>query len=194
MNNSDSDKSEKYEIIRTIPQLFGGYEVIEKARKLAENNKKAQDVLDYLYRLYTIFDKSGYGENIIIDLGIVHEIDYYTGLVISGYIDKIGENVLVGGRYDNLIANFGVDLPAVGFAVNVNLIAKALDNSHTTKETHSISEIVHYDPENYDKALKYIDARKKTDINIKIELSCFETIEETEKYAAKNNIKAVINI
>jgi ATP phosphoribosyltransferase regulatory subunit len=201
LDNKDSEEYEKYKsiykAIRMIPQLFGGYEVIEKARDLAENNRKAQDVLDYLYRLYTILDKSGYGEHIIIDLGIVHEIDYYTGLVISGYVDKIGENILVGGRYDNLIANFGVDLPAVGFAVNVNLIAKALEDSQPVRnqsEIAAISEIVHYNPEDYDKALKYINAKKisDTNTNIKIELSCFESIEETEEYAAKNGIKAVI--
>lgn len=121
--------SEKYEIIRKIPQLFGGYEVIKNARILAGKNKKAVEVLNYLSKLYKIIVKAGYGEHIIIDLGIVHEIDYYTGVVICGYVGGIGENVLVGGRYDRLISNFGLDLPAVGFAVNVNLIAKALENS-----------------------------------------------------------------
>ena len=194
INNLDSGK---YEIIRMIPQLFGGYEVIEKARILAGENKNAQEVLDYIYRLYTILDEAGYGEHIIIDLGIVHEIDYYTGLVISGYVEGIGENVLVGGRYDNLIVNFGFDLPAVGFAVNVNLIAKALDNSekeNIESEKQHISEIVHYDAESYFTALKYIDGKKSIDKFIKIELSCFENIEDTKNYAVLNKIKDVVYI
>jgi len=181
--------SEEYKIIRQIPQLFGGYEVIDRARILAGDNQNAQTVLDYLYRIYNILETTGYGEHIIIDLGIVHEIDYYTGLVIGGYVEGIGENVLVGGRYDNLIANFGVDLPAVGFAVNVNLIAKALENLIDLKKIQP-DEIVHYKIEHFDKALKYINDRK----NIKIELSCFETLEETQKYAEKNNIKKVVTI
>ena len=193
-------ESEEYKIIRMIPQLFGGYEVIEKARILAGDNKNAQNVLDYLYRLYKVLDHTGYGEHIIIDLGIVHEIDYYTGVVISGYVDGIGENVLVGGRYDNLIANFGVDLPAIGFAVNINLIAKALENSK--EENYEInkinkiapSEIVHYDPESYFKALRYIEGRKKAYEFSKIELSCFEDIEETNKYALSNGIQKVVYI
>ncbi|MCL2772905.1 MAG: ATP phosphoribosyltransferase regulatory subunit [Oscillospiraceae bacterium] len=193
INNLNINENE-YEIIRMIPQLFGGYEVIEKARGLAENNREAQNVLDYLYKLYTILDNSGYGEHIIIDLGIVHEIDYYTGLVISGYVDGIGENVLAGGRYDNLIANFGLDLPAVGFAVNINLIAKALENAHCFQESMPISEIVHYSAENYDMALNYINGMKKIDKYIKIELSCFETLKETEEYAAKNGIERVVTI
>ena len=188
--------SEEYEIIRKIPQLFGGYEVIEKARILAGNNQKAQEVLDYLYKLYKILDAAGYGEHIIIDLGIVHEIDYYTGLVVGGYVDGIGENVLVGGRYDNLISNFGFDLPAVGFAVNVNLIAKALEDSEkgNFENKRSISEIVHYDAENYNAALRYIDARQKIDRYVEIELSCFENIEQTEEYAKRNGIEKVVTI
>jgi ATP phosphoribosyltransferase regulatory subunit len=194
IHNLDSGK---YEIIRKIPQLFGGYEVIEKARELAGNNKNAQNVLDYIYKLYTILDGAGYGEHIIIDLGIVHEIDYYTGLVINGYVDGIGENVLVGGRYDNLIANFGIDLPAIGFAVNINLIAKALDRSekeNIESEKRNISEIVHYDAESYFTALKYIEGRKRIEKYVRIELSCFENIEDTKSYALINEIENVTYI
>jgi len=194
INNIENDK---YEIIRMIPQLFGGYEVIEKARILAGNNQNAQNVLDYIYKLYTILEDAGYGEHIIIDLGIVHEIDYYTGLVISGYIEKIGENILAGGRYDHLIANFGFDLPAVGFAVNINLIAKALESSekeNIESEKSNISEIVHYDAESYFTALKYIEGKKRIEKYIKIELSCFENIEDTKSYALINEIENVTYI
>ncbi|MCL1793256.1 MAG: ATP phosphoribosyltransferase regulatory subunit [Oscillospiraceae bacterium] len=185
INDLDSDK---YDVIREIPQLFGGYEVINKARSLAGDNEEAQKVLDYIYRIYTILDMAGCGENIIIDLGIVHEIDYYTGLLIGGYIEGIGESVLAGGRYDNLIANFGFDLPAVGFAANVNLIAKALANSIGLHKIQP-SEIVHFSAENYCKAIKYIE--EKTE---KTELSCFETLEQTKEYARRNGIKKVVEI
>ena len=112
-----------------VPLLFGGAEVIGEARTRAGDNRQACKILDYLQEIYDKLSDMGYAEHIIIDLGIVHEIDYYTGLVIGGYVEGIGESVLAGGRYDNLIANFGRDLPAVGFAVNINLIAKALEKS-----------------------------------------------------------------
>ena len=190
IHNLDSGE---YDIIRKIPQLFGGYEVIGKARELAGDNREAKEVLDYLYRVYTILDLAGQGENIIIDLGIVHEIDYYTGLVIDGYLDGAGESALVGGRYDNLIANFGFDLPAVGFAANVNLIAKALENAGRAK-TVPPSEILHCAAEDQRRAQNYIGEKRKKHPHMKIELSCFETLEETKKYAAKNGIKKVVEI
>ena len=190
INNIDK---KYYDIIGQIPQLFGGYEVIDKARKLSGENQSAKEVLDYLYRLYTILDTAGHGEHIIIDLGIVHEIDYYTGLVLGGYLEGVGESVLAGGRYDNLIANFGFDLPAIGFAANVNLIAKALENSQKLKESPP-AEILHFEPENFPAAQSYIDEKKTKEPNIKIELSCFESLEETIKYAKKHGIKKVVEI
>jgi ATP phosphoribosyltransferase regulatory subunit len=180
----------EYKIIHRIPQLFGGADVISEARALAEDNKKAGDILDYLQGLYNILAQAGYGENIIIDLGIVHELDYYTGLVIGGYVEGIGESVLSGGRYDNLIANFGRDLPAVGFAVNINLIANALENSGRFAELQEkITEIVHYNLEDYDAALRYIEERRQC--GAKVELSCFDSLRETEEYARANGIERV---
>ena len=179
-----------YDIIRIIPQLFGSYEVIDKAHILADGNEKALAALDYLYRLYNIFDKAGYSENIIIDLGIVHEIDYYTGCVIGGYVEGIGENVLAGGRYNNLISNFGMDLPATGFAVNVNLIAKALENAGMICETPKADEIIHYSADNYCGVIAYINKNKAK----KIEISCFDELDDTIAYAERNGIAKVIEI
>ena len=179
-----------YDTISLIPQLFGSYEVIDRARRIAGNNEKALDALDYLYMLYNIFDKAGYSENIIIDLGIVHEIDYYTGCVISGYVESIGENVLAGGRYNNLISNFGIDLPATGFAVNVNLIAKAFENAGIVCETPKTDEIIHYSENNYCEVIEYIKNNKEK----KIEISCFDNISDTRAYAEKNGIDKIVTI
>ena len=52
-------------------------------------------------------------------------MDYYTGVVMKGYVEGFGEAVLSGGRYDNLLADFGLDVPAVGFAVNTDSVARA---------------------------------------------------------------------
>jgi ATP phosphoribosyltransferase regulatory subunit len=194
-NTSEMDilSGEEYKIVRAIPQLFGGIEVIGEARALAQKNKKAEEILDYLQMLHNILDRAGYGEHIIIDLGIVHEIDYYTGLVIGGYVEGIGESVLSGGRYDNLIGNFGRDLPAVGFAVNINLIANALESSgRFTELQEKIAEIVHYDTEDFNSALHYVEERRQN--GVKAELSCFESLHDTERYAEQNGIENVIYI
>ena len=44
----------------------------------------------YLRRLYQALDEAGYGGRIMIDLGLVHEMDYYTGIMFRGYIGGAG--------------------------------------------------------------------------------------------------------
>lgn len=112
------------ELARELPRLCGDISVLTRARKLAEGNPKAIAILDELENLYGIFDRAGYGKNIIIDLGIVQKIEYYTGLVFRGYIGGIGDAVLSGGRYDSLLRNYGEDLPACGFALNVSALVE----------------------------------------------------------------------
>ena len=40
--------------------------------------------------LYKALDEAGYGSRIMIDLGLVHEMDYYTGVMFRGYIGGAG--------------------------------------------------------------------------------------------------------
>lgn len=68
----------------------------------------------------------------MIDLGLVHRNDYYTGILVRGYIENMGEAVLSGGRYDTLLANFGAPLEAIGFGVNVDLLTR-----HVLSAAHS---------------------------------------------------------
>ena len=52
-----------------------------------------------------------------VDLGMVNNADYYTGVIIKGYLEGYGEEVLSGGRYNKLLSDFGYDIPATVDAV-----------------------------------------------------------------------------
>jgi ATP phosphoribosyltransferase regulatory subunit len=56
---------------------------------------------------------------IIFDLGLVRSLGYYTGAVFQVLDPAFGLPIGNGGRYDDLLGQFGRPLPAVGFAVNV---------------------------------------------------------------------------
>lgn len=108
--------------LKKLPSLFGGVEVFDKAAKLVANDK-IQTILDNLREFYNSLQKLGLGDKLSVDLGIVNRTDYYTGIVFKGYLSGVGEAVLQGGRYNKLISEFGYDVPATGFAINVNLVA-----------------------------------------------------------------------
>ena len=67
---------------------------------------------------------------------MVNRTDYYTGVIIKGYLAGYGEEVLSGGRYDKLISEFGYDVPATGFAVNVNAVSAIIAKDNRKEQSH----------------------------------------------------------
>lgn len=110
--------------IRRLPRLFGGEEVLEAARPLCRS-EAARGALEYLAQLYRALCALGLGERVMIDLGLLHRGEYYTGVIFRGYMEGSGETVVSGGRYDDLLARFGAPQPATGFAVNVDAVTQA---------------------------------------------------------------------
>ena len=62
----------------------------------------------------------------IFDLGLARDLGYYTGAVFDVYDPALGAPLGGGGRYDDLLGRFGRDLPAVGFALDVDRLHLAL--------------------------------------------------------------------
>ena len=99
--------------------MFGGLEVIEKARKEFSGVELISDHLDHLSEMSDrLKDKD---INLHIDLGEVQGFKYHNGLVFSAYTDSAGHILAKGGRYDGLRKSSDQDRPAVGF--DLDLIA-----------------------------------------------------------------------
>lgn len=111
--------------LKALPRLFGGKEVLEEASQLFQN-QATREALDYLSQLLDDLESLGLGDRIMVDLGLVNEADYYTGVIFRGYMAGAGTAVLSGGRYDTLAEQFGQALPATGFAVDIDQLAKQL--------------------------------------------------------------------
>ena len=58
---------------------------------------------------------------------MVPRVNYYSGIIFKGYVTGIGSTVLRGGRYDNLLENFGRKISAIGFSVDVNFLIDSCD-------------------------------------------------------------------
>lgn len=117
--------SRETEIIRKLPRLFGDIKVIDTAKKLY-GNTEANAALDYLASVYNALCDAGLQQYIMIDLGLVNRSNYYTGVIFHGYAQGSGMTVLSGGRYDNLLGEFGMSAPAIGFAVEVSALCEAM--------------------------------------------------------------------
>ncbi|MGI6752655.1 MAG: ATP phosphoribosyltransferase regulatory subunit [Anaerovoracaceae bacterium] len=117
------EDSQTVTILKGLPKLFGGEEVFQQAKKLFNGyDPQLLNMCNYLENIYDRLKKGGLTGKIIVDFGLVNQADYYTSIVFRGYIPTVGEPVLSGGRYDNLLKDFGEDLPATGFAINVSAL------------------------------------------------------------------------
>ena len=62
---------------------------------------------------------------LIFDLGLTRPLGYYTGAVFEVYDAALGTPIGGGGRYDDLLGRFGRDLPACGWALDVERLHAA---------------------------------------------------------------------
>lgn len=110
---------------RELPHLFGSSEVLAKARSLTEN-KCAIAAVERLEEIYEILKIYGYEKYVSFDLGMLSKIQYYTGIIFQAYTYGIGEPVVKGGRYNELLKHFGKPAASIGFVIVVDSLLMAL--------------------------------------------------------------------
>lgn len=106
------------QILLSLVHLTGGEETIEAARNLV-SNERSQQSLEKLADLYAELKRHKVEQHITIDLSEVRGIEYYTGTIFKIYVPGLGFEIGGGGRYDNLLKNFGCDFPSVGFSFSL---------------------------------------------------------------------------
>ncbi len=117
------------ETIARLPILHGGLEILKKI-PYVEKNRGAAQAVEELLQVYAALQAYGVEDHIIIDMGVLRELEleYYTGVIFEGYSPELGYGLLGGGRYDNLLGQFGFDCPATGFALGMDRLALVLAN------------------------------------------------------------------
>ena len=110
--------------IRLLARIRGGQEAIAAARLLVEPLKCA-DGLDEFEQTYALLCARGLRERIMIDFSVMSSFDYYTGVVFEAYAPQIGTSLGSGGRYDHMLAAYGQDRPAAGFAFYLEQVMTA---------------------------------------------------------------------
>jgi ATP phosphoribosyltransferase regulatory subunit len=102
-----------------VPRMRGGPEVFEALdARVASAATGLRGVYERL--------PDRVAARVIFDFGLLRSFGYYTGAVFQVYDPAHGEPLGSGGRYDELLGQFGRALPAVGFALNVESLHIAL--------------------------------------------------------------------
>lgn len=119
------------EEIGKIPFLYGKPEDVFSRMNEDLMSSRMKETIAYSRRVFEILKMYGLEQTIALDLGLINHMDYYSGVVFQGYIGNFGKPVLMGGRYDQLGKDFGVNLPAIGFACEIELLAQASEGKES---------------------------------------------------------------
>lgn len=107
------------ELLLRVPRMRGGSELLEGL------NGPLHDAGTGMRELLGMLEPRT-ASRVIFDFGLVHNLGYYTGPIFQVYDPAYGMPLGGGGRYDDLLAEFGRPLPAVGFGLDVERVHIAL--------------------------------------------------------------------
>lgn len=127
----------------TLTELFGSLDRLKEAKALTKNTKalKAIEGLEELYEILTLYGLEKY---ITFDLGMLSQYNYYTGIIFRAYTYGTGDIIASGGRYDNLVGQFGKEAPAIGIAILVDQLMMALMRQKISIKTSEDNTLILY--------------------------------------------------
>jgi ATP phosphoribosyltransferase regulatory subunit len=120
-----------------ILRLRGGQEICSQAQQLTQD-PLAQQAIKHLCEIWDVLKAYGVSEHVLIDLTMIGDFSYYTGMTFEGYAADLGFPVCSGGRYDNLVAQFGRPAPATGFALKTNRILEVISKDGEAEAPYRI--------------------------------------------------------
>ena len=98
---------------------------------------------------------------------MVPRLNYYTGIIFRGYGEGLGNTVLRGGRYDNLITIGERYIPAIGFSLDINSVIESVQKNGKLKRNRERCKI-YYSLKNRIEAIQKSEELRKQDIIVEL--------------------------
>lgn len=167
-------------ILLEYNELYGDASMLERAKNLTIN-PRCRAAIERLEQVYEVVCRYGYEKYISFDLGMVNHYDYYTGILFRGYTFGTGDAIGKGGRYDNLLVQFGKNAPAIGFTILVDDMLSALDRQKIGISLKDFDySVLLYGKEDLSDAISF--AVELRNSGVKTELLCKNTDKTEEDY------------
>ena len=114
-----------------LPQLYGGVEVIARARAMLPNYPEVMAALDEQEQAATHLQPLAH--SIGIDLAELRGYHYHSGMVFAAYHAGSHDAIALGGRYDDVGKSFGRARPATGFSMDLRQLHGLLEKQAQPK-------------------------------------------------------------
>ncbi len=114
-----------------LPELYGGVDVLQEARKRLPDLPELAACLDTLEFLADQLSND-VGE-LCFDLAELRGYHYHSGTVFAAYVPGQTDAIAGGGRYDEVGKAFGRARPATGFSIDLRDLASVADGDGKRK-------------------------------------------------------------
>ncbi len=180
------------EIFLKLPELFGTLDILDRARRLT-NNQRALKAIERLEKLYVILTEYGYENYVSFDLGMLSKYNYYTGIIFKAYTYSTGDAIATGGRYDNLVGQFGKEAPAIGLAIVIDQLMLALSRQKLLQEPEASDTLILYKKNYRKQAVALAKHFREDGMNTILQKSNEnKTPEDYAAYAKRMNIGGIL--
>ncbi|MDE6759103.1 MAG: ATP phosphoribosyltransferase regulatory subunit [Lachnospiraceae bacterium] len=178
-------------VLLSFDQLFGGYEMLENARTLV-TNAVSLEAIRRLEKVYKALSYSGYEKYISFDFSLLSRYEYYTGIMFRGYTYGTGDAVVKGGRYNNLLSQYGKDAPAIGFAFYIDDLMMAISRQKIEVPIDNSDSIILYDIEKQKTAIRLANHLRRSGRKVElIRKSRKKEIKDYADYGKKNHFSGM---
>ena len=181
--------------IESISKLFMSDKDLEVLKEKSTHPLSVA-AIDRLLDIKKILEKKGYDKYISFDLSMISKHYYYTGVILKCYTYGVGDAIVKGGRYNELIGKFGKEAPAIGCVFLVDEIMNALNrqNIELPSKKREFKTLLVYTEDKYEQAMAKADSMRADGISV----TCMRTdsdisLTACELYAKKNNFNSVVN-
>lgn len=175
-----------------MPELFGSVQMLEEAKQLT-TNARALSAIRQLEQIYELMKAYGYENYLTFDLGMLGKYNYYTGIIFRAFTYGTGDAVAAGGRYDNLVGQFGKDAPAIGLCVYVDQLLNAMARQKLLEETDSDRTLVLYQESCYLTAVRLAANFRKDGMDVALLKKADDrTTEDYIAYANRSHIGGIL--
>jgi ATP phosphoribosyltransferase regulatory subunit len=180
------------DIFLKLPELFGTLDILSYAKSLTKN-VRAIKAIERLEKLYDILKEYGYENLVSYDLAMLSKYNYYTGIIFKAYTYGTGEAVATGGRYDNLVGQFGKNAPSIGLAIVVDQLMLALSRQKLSNDPEPSDTLILYRREFRKQAIALANHFRLGGMNIILQKSNDNvTLEEYMDYAKRVNAGGIL--
>ena len=179
-------------VFLTLPELFGTLDKLTYAKTLTKN-VRALKAIERLEQINTILTVYGLEKYITFDLGMLSKYNYYTGIIFRAYTYGTGDTIANGGRYDNLVGQFGKKAPAIGLAILVDQLMLALSRQKIEIKSETENTLILYKGDLLENAIVLANHFRKTGMNIELlREAAHYSLDDYIAYSKRNGIGGIL--